>query len=1260
MVTFIADPGFFRADAVAIDWASIAKSQSAMGVRVNRPVPALTDDQLQFPLRLSWACRAELGVPHGVFTVWERAVPRVDLKPVDAAHSPIDGGTLVTFGQAAGRVVISGTASNVGSPSTVKLSWGTPTAQSIVAAQSQTSSAAATNLVFDLRCPGADCAVVSNLTNLSVAIVPLAEIVNASDWKEVEYVGLPVKPGGLAGTDYDGDKQGLVSALTSARDAAISRLTRGAPPLGWFPVLPSGVAAPTWAAPDLDKLVEVIEGTLLDRVAALYRPGLPEHDQALLSDVQAVDGPGAGVTPPPAVVRPATVDAAPWPLLVLPAATDPFYNLALGFGTALPRPALRQGPLTHVDASASALPEFMVTARYADGPVLRFPELNLEIPMYSGGDWAAYCPLTPHATTPAPVPFTAGVSGRTGAPVPSPYSLQPPTTIDQPWRENVRSTWNPAPAGAAFAHVTEYAPVRYAAGAAQAEALFDEDLDYGGWKVPTIPAADDAGVLATVDRLADIPLGSGGRHEGYGAAHSDLYGVWSPWSESVYAGTEPAAEPPMLANLKLATHYAGTPQCPATLEIDAFVEWRERSTTSVEFAAVFYPMAALTDGPPSGASPTSAPAGSILRTFSAAFAGDVPTGVGCTVTPYDADGAAPTPAGPGQGEPRRYRAHVDLPPLDFSTTFRWGVEVWARRALAVGPSPSAWAPADEAHAMRASVGSPVPVIPATVPLPGVPLASLPDSNGCSHVQVAWGAPGGTNVAKWVIWQASEEYLRERCGVADPDPRTVPGRRLVDVRQLLVDHPEPTRLAFRRVLEAPAAARAADVALARGSNSMQFFVVTSTTDAGADAPWPYNSSGVGGDHTQVFIAPRVLRPSPPLARPAATVAGLQLDLEVPSDVPVSTFRVYSVKNFDAARHADSMGAPVLVTALAPVTGDTDLVTGQQLYRASTVLALAPSWKPWYLRVVAVPDVSGVPELGVRGLLSPESDIVTAVVPPTTPPDLDALVITPLTADHTGMVARTATTAPEAATPFGTHRLGAVAGSAAAIDTEEQAQAMALADFSALSATDPSPLPAAGTTVLVRGPRAGGETPLAAFFTRADATQPIDVLVRIVDPMGRITEQRATAPGWSPNPPNLTLVSVTASSATATVVTVSSTENRVAEPPFVLSVKATTRPLLVPRLPSPLPGPAPLPLPRPTTLTAQIDLPDIPRAGGLRPPRPLPSPIPLPRPTGSGIEFAYRLSGHIVLYDILIPLGGRLSASVTLRSPDGTQTTVTASA
>ena len=100
--------------------------------------------------------------------------------------------------------------------------------------------------------------------------------------------------------------------------------------------------------------------------------------------------------------------------LLLPATTDPYYALALGFGTGY-----------GLDGEHERLygMDFLVTADY------------LETPEGGPATYAAYVPRpVPHSAT---APVTGLVAGRDG--------LIRPSSPDQPWRETIRVSDSPRP-----------------------------------------------------------------------------------------------------------------------------------------------------------------------------------------------------------------------------------------------------------------------------------------------------------------------------------------------------------------------------------------------------------------------------------------------------------------------------------------------------------------------------------------------------------------------------------------------------------------------------------------------------------------------------------------------------------------------------------------------------------------------------------------------------------------------------------------------
>jgi hypothetical protein len=258
-------------------------------------------------------------------------------------------------------------------------------------------------------------------------------------------------------------------------------------------------------------------------------------------------------------------------------------------------------------------------------------------------------------------------------------------------------------------------------------------------------------------------------------------------------------------------------------------------------------------------------------------------------------------------------------------------------------------------------------------------------------------------------------------------------------------------------------------------------------------------------------------------------------------------------------------------------------------------------------------------------------VTITAPPNGPPDLAPLEIQNTNTAHTGIAIRTSTSAPPRTVPTGDHRVSATVGGVAVA-----AQVLQDIPESALA----TPPPAAVTeAVLERGIRAAGRSPLVLWFTRPVAASPVEVAVRVIDPLGRVTERTETVPGWTPPPPyTLTLVDVVAIIGRGVSVTVSSNAPVAHVPPYRLAVKASQRSIR--------PLPPRFPLPSHAALSAAIALPDIPRSA-------------VPRPSG-GIQFGWRAIGASRAYDIWIPLSAPLSANIALIAPDGGRVSVTTTA
>ena len=997
----IADIFRFRAEAVRLNWAAIAGkfAQSPLANR-RRDIPVIDPAILRAragDIRLTWGCAKELGVPYGPFTVWTRDGAGDQPKGVDVVTWSDPSGLVVWWqGEQAARVRVTCDVGSATQPVGLFLFRTTPSLHDAIAATAVTPSSATVTL--DLATSGATIGLLVNGYNPRVEITRLDDVVNDGAWKPLELVGLPVDSV-WAGTGYDTSPQGPLDNPVSPVDAALQRLDRGGPPFGWHPLTQAGRLAPVWSPPDYKELVGELVRDVLPQIGQLYDGSVPEFEQWLISNKQLVASPregGSRLT--------TTADAKPWAALNLPAHSDPFLNLVTGFGTAYSQERMLPGQIGVGGA------DFLVTAVYR----------QTQSPLGGPVEVAAYAPQgIAHTQTPAPLALTATRSG-----------VVPPDQPDLPWRETVRLNWNLGPSTAGLGTPTETAFARYDTGATRAEALIEPRVPTG-WRPLVLSADAPAGQAghdraSVVDSAAVIPLGSGGRQVGYAVAVSDVYGVWSRWSDAPYAGDEPLAQGARVISLALGTRFTGSATCPSTLDLEVATEWLERRTSSIDIVAMYFPMSSPTTPPPAGLSPAGpAPAGGFRRDLGITFAGDVPTGSGCTVSALDAEGTSVVAPGPAQGDGgRRYRVHADVPALDFGATGRWGVQVWARRTLFVGASPTGWTP-DAAHPAIASAASPVPIAPLPIPpLPGVPLASLPDAEGHAHARIVWSLPAGAAPRRTVVWEIAETALRQTVGLSPSAPESdVPGARLVALRAAYDALPAAQRrTAFRRIAEVDGTLRAYDAVLPRGSTDIHLFAVTTTTVAGVDSPWPGGSAEAS---LRAFIAPRLARPAPPLVRSHPGAAGTTvIELSSASRVPVARFRLLRTRSESAARRAETMGpAFVEVAVVAPPTA-TDSVTGDPIYVTTWTGAFPPHWDEWFVRAIALP-VDTVPALGVRGLPSDPSDAVSISVIPDAAPDLAPLAIT-VDAAHTGIVVRSSTSAPAHAVVAGNHRLGATAG------------------------------------------------------------------------------------------------------------------------------------------------------------------------------------------------------------------------------------------
>lgn len=1109
-------------------------------------------------VQLRWMVSKALGAPFGPFTVWFRRGTDKPA-PVDVQVVDVTDHLGIWLPDVAATVLVDcqpiDTSRAVGLSGTY---FGGGLLESVGATAVAAPASGRVTLV--LRTSGAQYLELFNATDPKVQVVWLQDAIDGADWKPLEVVGLPADDP-WNGTGYDTSPQGLVSAPTDPVSAALDRLKRGGPPTGYAPLTATGrVVDPPWRAPDPDLLVKEVVATLLPRIERIYRPTLTPADQAALVDTPPVDPPSSGSTTSDVDT---SASLSPLALLLLPASADPFLALATGFGTAYPAAALANRSIAAQGGGA----EFLVTAPYPDTPEGTGPV-----------EMALYLPdPRQHVATAAPAGLTTARSG-----------ILAPTTIDAPWHESVRVQWDRLLPSAAMSLPTSAVVARYDSAPSTAQVLQEERA--AGDRRPLVIVPDsplESSPLfhraSMVDADQEIPLGSGGRHVGYAVAVQDVFGVWSPWSDEPWDGTEPGPPGAHVVSVALTSTFAGSTTCPATLVVEVAVDWDTRTPTSVSIASVFFPSATSHGPAPSGTDPVSpAPAGAFRRDVVLPFVGDELTGPSdVTIVHLDDTGTDKVDPGPDQGtHARRYRLTIPVATLDFSGTPRWGVKLWARSALAVvadagwQPDPAPVPPAVE-HPALAYVASPVPVPPILPPPPpGVPMGSTPDDRNRSHARIHWSVPSGAALdatGGCIVWECAETALRTRAGlpVRAPDG-TLPGVRLQQLWDAYdaMDATEQ-RAAFRRLLVLPGPARDADVALPAGTTDIHLFTVTTQTATHVDSDWPTDSP----PHLvlQAVAAPRLRRPGAPIVRSVIGAGGtVTLSLSADSDVPVASFLLYRTRSPEAAMRVETMG-PAFASVPATGPGPTpDPASGLDLYTGSWSGAFDPSWDDWSVRAVAVP-VDTVPVEAVRGLPSRASDVVTVRLRPTTPPDLAPLASDVWGGGHDGVLVTTSTSAPARALPDGVFRVSASVSAAQPTGDPVHVAPAELGSVVAGAVTVAGGPPAGATSdVLVRvGTRTAGRLPLAVWFTRPVAADPVDVTVRLMDPLGGQTTQTITVPGWvAAPPPTLTILGVT-KLVGRVVVRLASDAPVDASRPVTMTIVVTSKPVI---------GPLPLPVDR----------------------------------------------------------------------------------
>ncbi|SDI25474.1 hypothetical protein SAMN05216603_12910 [Pseudomonas benzenivorans] len=891
------------------------------------------------------------------------------------------------------------------------------------------------------------------------------DLANLPGWEPVEIVGLPVDDD-WADTPYSLKEQGPLSEPLPPIEAAIRRLKLGAPPIGWPDHDRDGLALPSWEEPDVSAYFNrLMRGKLLDGLHAMLRAAQPTQHH--IFEVVAQDDIPRWM---PRLLLDGVVGRPfgesgrgrwhPLGLLAMSTGTDPLAALGFGLGTALEMP-VEIGDL------------YMVSVRHRLRPDL--PEME-------------FADVVRPAALTDPVPAPAGLFAAR-------KSMTRPQSLDAPALETVAVRWDrPAalPPGALAPEQPE--AVSYAIGRYGPEStgrriiLTRRPPEVGGWLTFTPGAVEESVPIEFLDHVARsatvqnpprtvvAPLGF---DVTYVVAAQDLFGRWSDWSEVAYSA--PKDEPAAPTVVAVALTEAGA------LTVDFAWDWSDRSPEFAELVGAF------TDPP-----------GAEAARVRATFAGkDQADAAGADVVPLDQN-RAPTDWGatqdrPGSGPEVRFYRWTAAVPVAFADGQRWReFGVHARGQAHVHQTYIAGLLVSQLDGTRTtrvwnSTPPPAPLIEAPR------WASLPDAAGIGRFVISW--PSVPFAEGYVVYEATETALLGAFGRPAIDIEAPFTARMETLRELdFAGAPDVVRRAFRRLTSdlVPQAAGVVrhEASLPRGSRVIHLFAVLAVGLNRIESEWPRD--------WRAFVpvaVPRLEVPrAPVLAVDPADEPG-RIRVRVGDVIPGGAVELRRVRSAEPPADFDGMGPPLPPLGAPDADGEVAFLDG----------GISPGWRPiWYRAAVRAPDR---PDDGVIGGRSEASAAARILFFPEDAPVVAELRVNEPTSTADESLVSWSTTAPLEETPLGAHRLILEVLDMVNGDLHRARHMMDDVRIAASPADLPK-VPAPGEE---HGLGALAEPPgvrLYAWIPRPSG-QTVRLIVKIVDPLGRIGRVAADIPPLGPD-------------------------------------------------------------------------------------------------------------------------------------------------
>jgi hypothetical protein len=378
----------------------------------------------------------------------------------------------------------------------------------------------------------------------------------------------------------------------------------------------------------------------------------------------------------------------------------------------------------------------------------------------------------------------------------------------------------------------------------------------------------------------------------------------------------------------------------------------------------------------------------------------------------------------------------------------------------------------------------------------VNIASVPDGAGEAHFRLSW--PAAPGAKGYVIYAGTETKILAECGADQPALNAPLAARLAEVRTRFAAN--PTRRAFTRLKAELVNETSLDIALPRGTGDIHFFTALGVSGGEVEGPWPTSPDAI-----IPVAAPKIVTPPPPILLARERGGAVAISIEGRGGQPaLERFELYRVRNAAAARDVDTMGPPCMALDSATAAPDWTIApAAPAAIESATGIDRPPgSWLPYHYRAIAWAKSN--PAEAIRGGRSKASPAMAVLIPPSDPPNLSAPTASQPALDPAEILFEWTSTAPARETPLGSHHLYVRAAAPGSPD---------LVAYETVLEATPTAEPASGVKLW----RTPGPSPSAAslyrlLVQRAAATDPLDLTVRLRDPLGRVSERMLhIAPG-----------------------------------------------------------------------------------------------------------------------------------------------------